>query len=145
MLREVEAGLRGTRGGGQVLVPLWGQLPSERARPPPQAESRPCGWFAAASVQPAPASPGVAGFCLQSITNKPKAKSHWRAGWRLVCATSWPQGFCFEFHKVKREARNKTAGQGGREREREREGDKGRQREGMGKGGLGRKWGREHS
>lgn len=54
---------------GKMSVPLWEQQLSELARLPPPAESLPCGWSAAASAQPAPASLGVGGFCLHSRRN----------------------------------------------------------------------------
>lgn len=110
-----KGGLRGTRGSGQVLVPLWEQLPSELALLPPQAESLPCGWSAAASAQPAPASLEVAGFGPQSTTNKPKATQSLASMLKTLCYIL-ASGSGFLLHKVKRVARNTTVGQGKRGR-----------------------------
>lgn len=121
-----------------MLIPLWVQRPSARARPPPQAASLPCGWSAAASAQPVPASPGAAGFCPQSTTNTPNANisSHvkdssvqHRSLGLAFCSTRWNEWVS-----------RRPAGQG------QREGDKRRDRmKWWVKGGVGRKWGREHS
>lgn len=68
-----------------MLIPLWEQRPSGLTRLPPLAASLPSGWSAAASAQPVPAFPEVAGFSLQSMTNKSNPNSHEQIRLRLFC------------------------------------------------------------
>lgn len=69
----------------QMLIPLWEQRPSGLTLLPPLAVSLPSGWSAAASAQPVPAFPEVAGFSLQSTTNKSNPNSHEQIRLRLFC------------------------------------------------------------
>lgn len=68
-----------------MLIPLWEQRLSGLTRLPPLAASLPSGWSAAASAQLVPAFPEVAGFSLQSMTNKSNPNSHEQIRLRLFC------------------------------------------------------------
>lgn len=101
-----------------MLIPLWEQRPSGLTRLPPLAASLLSGWSAAASAQLVPAFPEVAGFSLQSMTNKSNPNSHAQIRLRLFCPSFQSQRWLWDPQGAE-STRKHTSAQGQKKKKRQ--------------------------